>query len=136
VYVVDTNIVSELIKGVRNGGTAWVDRTEPRSLYLAATTIYEITWGLEQLPPGRKRARLEAAWEREVRPAIADRILPLDEAAAREWGRLVGGGTRQGFTPPLLDAQIAAIAIVNGMTVVTRDRRGFGRLGCDLLLLD
>ena len=100
------------------------------------TTIYEITWGLEQLPPGRKRTRLEAAWEQDLRPVIADRVLPLDEAAARMWGRLVGGGTRQGFTPPLLEAQIAAIAIVNGMTVVTRDRRGFGRLGCDLLVLD
>lgn len=58
-------------------------------------------------------------------------ILPYDEAAAdwhaRERARLVAAGR----TPPLLDGQIAAVAAVNDLVLVTsnvRDFRGFDGL--------
>lgn len=61
------------------------------------------------------------------------RVLALDADAAQVGGQLVAEGTLVGATPPLLDAQIAAIAITHDMTVVTLDR-GFRKLGCKLLL--
>jgi predicted nucleic acid-binding protein len=106
------------------------------TLYLAATTVYEVTRGLLRLPQGRKRTVLELLWQQEVLPKFEGRILPLDAPAATAWARVVAEGEKRGFPPPIIDAQIAAIAMANGMTVVTRDRRGFGRLGCDLLVLD
>jgi predicted nucleic acid-binding protein len=62
------------------------------------------------------------------------RVLPLDADAARIWGQLVADRSMAGATPPMLDSQIAAIAITHDMTVVTLDR-GFRQLGCKLLIL-
>ena len=119
-------------------GTDWIDRTEPRSLYLAATTIYEITLRPRAAAAGPQarpaRSRLGARGD--GRP-FEDRILPLDEAAQRDgdgsWrgGENLWASRRRSSTPRSPRSPWS-----NGMTVVTRDRRGFGRLGCDLLVLD
>lgn len=105
-------------------------------LHLAAPVVYELLHGIFRLPHGARRRRLQLAWENEALPVFEGRVLPLDVAAAEIWAILTADGERRGRKPPLLDCQIAAIAMANRMTVVTLDRRGFGDLGCDLLVLD
>lgn len=127
--------MSGLIRGGPEVAVAWVDGRRSADLFVAATILYEVTYGPTRLRHGRKRERLEAAREDEVTPLFGERALPLDAAAARTWGRITVEAERRGRTPPLLDSQIAAIAAAHRMTVVTLDRRGFGDLGCELLVL-
>jgi toxin FitB len=122
------------MRAEQGSARAWIDTATASELHLAATTVYEITRGLALLPHGRRRERLEQAWEMDVLRRFEGRVLPLDADAARIWGQLVAESSLAGAQPPLLDAQIAAIAITHDMTVVTLDR-GFRKLGCKLLML-
>jgi predicted nucleic acid-binding protein len=134
VYVVDTNIISAVMRAEQGSARAWIDAAIASELHLTATTVYEITRGLALLPHGRRRERLEQAWETDVLRRFEGRVLPLDADAARIWGQLVADRSMAGATPPMLDSQFAAIAITHDMTVVTLDR-GFRQLGCKLLIL-
>jgi predicted nucleic acid-binding protein len=135
VYVLDTSVASGLLRQGDPAATGWMSTQRVGDLYLAAPVVYEIVRGFLRLPAGPKRDRLELAWRGQTLPMFERRVLSLDAAAATTWARLMAEGEGRGRKPPLLDCQIAAIAIENRMTVVTLDRRGFGELGCGLLVL-
>lgn len=127
-YLVDTNVVSEARKGkeANLGVRKFFQKTDANELYLAVQTIGEIRRGLENirrrgdLPQSR---RLEK-WLDLVVVDYADRILSFDEACAQVWGRLMSPH----HVHPI-DKQIAAIALIHDLTVITRnvdDFRGTG----------
>src|SRR5438094_450156 len=68
-------------------------------------------------------------WLSELRDRFADRILPLDDRAADQWGRLNAAAPRK-----TVDSLIAATAHSRGLTVVTGNTRDFA--GCDVPLID
>ncbi len=134
-FVLDTSVASGLLTSGDQTVADWALSVPGHRLYLAAPVVYEILRGILRLPDGARRRRMELGWSERIEPLFRGRVLPLDTAAASLWARLTVDGERGGHTPPVLDSQIAAIAMTHGMTVVTRDQRGFGRLGCKLLLL-
>jgi len=125
-YVLDTNVVSELRKA--GSGKAdhrvaeWAASVPPTSLFLSAITILELEQGV--LPVERRDRAQGAAlreWlDRQVLPAFAGRVLPIDTDVARRCARLYVPDP-QGER----DALIAATALVHGMTVVTRNADDF-----------
>ena len=74
------------------------------------------------------QARALEKWLRWISAEFADRLLPVDEPVADQWGRL---GLRQPV--PLLDALLAATALVHGLVVVSRDEEGFRNTGARVL---
>ncbi len=127
-YLVDTNVISEARKGKKaNPGVLRFFQTiEAEELYLSVQTIGEIRRGLENirhrgdLPQARK---LEI-WLDLVVTSYADRILSFDDECAQVWGRLMSPRHEHP-----IDKQIAAIALIHDLTVVTRnvdDFRGTG----------
>lgn len=127
-YLVDTNIISEARKGknVNPGVREFFKKADATDLYLSVQTIGEIRRGLENI---RHRGDLLQArklekWLDQVVTDYADRILSFDEACAQVWGRLMS--PRNEYP---VDKQIAAIALIHDLTVVTRnvdDFRGTG----------
>ena len=69
-----------------------------------------------------------SAWLDTLRNQFSGRILPVTDVVAFEWGRIAAIRTR---SP--LDAQIAATAMVHGLTLVTRNTVDFEDTGVDLL---
>ena len=129
-YLIDTNVVSEARKqGRANPGVVgFFERTSTRNeaLYLCVVTIGELRRGVELI---RRRgdtpqAALLDAWLAHVVGQYADRILAFDSEAAQVWGRL-----RVPHPEHALDKQIAAIALVNDLTVVTRNTADFSATG-------
>ncbi|MDK9704588.1 MAG: type II toxin-antitoxin system VapC family toxin [Sulfuritalea sp.] len=127
-YLIDTNVISEARKGkaANPGVRKFFQTTDANALYLAVQTIGEIRRGLENirrrgdLPQSRKLEK----WLDLVVVDYADRILSFDEACAQVWGRLMSPHP----THPI-DKQIAAIALIHDLTVITRnvdDFRGTG----------
>ena len=121
-YVLDTNVVSELRK-VRLGRAdvrvaAWADSVDAADLFVSAITIMELELGV--LAIERKdsaQGTVLRAWlEQQVLPEFAARTLPIDTAVAQRCARL-HVPDRRGER----DALIAATALVHGMTVVTRN---------------
>ena len=127
-YLVDTNVISEARKGRKaNPGVQRFFRAiEAENLYLSVQTVGEIRRGLENI---RHRGDLLQArklerWLDLVVADYADRILSFDQECAQVWGRLMSPHHEHP-----IDKQIAAIALIHDLTVVTRnidDFRGTG----------
>ncbi len=119
-YLVDTNVISEARKGAKanRGVQKFFQSTAPEDLYLSAQTIGEIRRGLENirhrgdLPQTRKLEK----WLDLVVSDYADKILTFDEECAQVWGRLMSPHPEHP-----IDKQIAAIALLHDMAVVTRN---------------
>ena len=127
-YLVDTNVISEARKGTKAnlGVQRFFQATATEDLYLSAQTIGEIRRGLENirhrgdLPQTKKLEK----WLDLVVSDYADKILTFDEECAQVWGRLMSPHHEHP-----IDKQIAAIALIHDLTVVTRnvdDFRGTG----------
>jgi len=71
--------------------------------------------------------------DRDVVARFAGRILPVDVAVARSWGRLVGEAAARGLTLPIIDALLAATAQQHALSVVTRNVRDLERCGVEVV---
>jgi predicted nucleic acid-binding protein len=123
-FLLDTNIVSELSKRAPNEGVLrWFDEAEESDLFLSVVTIGEIRKGIEQLrrrphvSDERRIARLEHALNT-FREAYRDRLLPISEEIAQEWGRMCVI-----YPNHPVDNLLAATARIHDMTLVTRNIR-------------
>ena len=130
-YLVDTNVISEARKGKKaNPGVLRFFQTiEAEELYLSVQTIGEIRRGLENI---RHRGDLPQAkklekWLDLVVTNYNDRILSFDEECAQVWGRLMSPHHEHP-----IDKQIAAIALIHDLTVVTRNVNDFRGTGVSL----
>jgi len=121
-YVLDTNVVSELRK-VQHGKAdanvaAWAESVDAADLFVSVITIMELELGV--LSVERKDAAqgsmLRAWLEQHVLPEFSGRTLPVDTVVAQRCARLHVPDKRGER-----DALIAATALVHGMVVVTRN---------------
>jgi hypothetical protein len=99
------------------------------SLFLCTPVLAEMFYGVEKLAEGPQKRYFVEAIDRIATNLFRGRILPLDLAAAREFGRIVAQRNRMGRPIGQMDALIAAIAIANGMMLATRDAEDFAGLG-------
>jgi len=133
-FVLDTNVVSELRKAASGNANprvvAWASSIRPAALFLSVVTLMELEQGILQLERRdlRQGAVIRHWFVRQVQPAFAGRILPIDDTVALRCARLHVPDPRKER-----DALIAATALVHGMTVVTRDTADFAPTGVPLL---
>ena len=106
----------------------WLDLHPESLLFVSALSLGEIERGCARIQDDVQRAELEQ-WADTVRERFAGRVLPVDEAVAKRWGRMFGELERAGRRPQLIDSLIAATALVHDLTVVTRNVRDFDRCG-------
>jgi len=133
-YLLDTNVVSELRKapsGRANANViAWAASVTTSMLFLSSITILEIEIGILQI---ERRDSVQGAllrdWlEGQVLTAFDGRLIAFDTAVARRCAALHVPDRR-----PDRDAMIAAIALVHGLRVVTRNTTDFVDTGVPLL---
>ena len=125
-YLLDTNVVSELRRPRPHPSVlAWIRDVPAESLHLSAVTIGEIQAGIEvtRTQDPAKAVELEAWLDARLLGGFD--VLPVDAAAFREWARLMHGRSET----LIVDAMIAAVAVVHRLTVVTRNVRDFEGLG-------
>ena len=132
-YVLDTNVVSELMRPEPDPGVeAWVAKRRAAHLFLSATGEAELRYGVAIMPAGRRRDALAAAVDGLVRDDFAGRVLPFDSAAARAFAGIAAARRGDGRPVCQADCQIAAIAQARGMAVVTRNVRDFEDMGIEV----
>lgn len=133
-FLLDTNVISELRKA--HSGKAdknvvtWARKTHASVLFISIITILELEMGIlqkERKDP-EQGAVLRSWLDSHVLTTFAERILPLDLAAARMTARI-----HVPHPCSERDAMIAATALVHGMTIVTRNKKDFVATGVDIL---
>lgn len=133
-YLIDTNIISEMRKGkkadagVRAFFEDVVFNTIP--IYLSVITVGELRKGIEKIRYRNdvKQADMLEAWLGNILSSYGSHILNFDKESAQVWGYL-----RAPHHEHILDKQIAAIALTNELTVVTRNLNDFKSSGVKLL---
>lgn len=133
-YVLDTNVVSELRKAGSGKAdpqvVAWAASVSAEVLHISAITILELETGVLQVQrrDPKQGAMLRAWLDQQVLPAFSGRVLPVDTAVAQRCAALHVPDPRSER-----DALIAATALVHGFTVVTRNMADFAATGVALL---
>ena len=125
-YLVDANVLSEPTKAAPDAAAVEWLRGHEDDLVVDSIVLGELCIGIERLPHGGKRARLQEWFDR-----LADSVdcLAWDLPVGRRWARLVVDLQRKGQPVPLLDGMIAATALVHDLTVATRNTRDFRKTG-------
>ena len=122
-YLLDTNVISELMKARPARSVAdWIVSTPEELLHLSVITIGEIRKGIDLLDEDEPRRGALQSWlDHDLRVRFAGRLLSFDEWVAERWGQLEALAKRQRVTLPTIDAQLAATALHHGLTFVTRN---------------
>ena len=132
--VLDTNVISEPMKLSGNPAVqAWLDRQTAETLYLTATSLSELLVGIEILPDGKRKEGLDAALNKLMERLFGSRILSFDQQAAIAYATVVGRAKTNGCFISVADGQIAAIAVVHGFTIATRDTVPFIAAGVPVI---
>ena len=124
-YLLDTNVVSELRKPRPNPAVVkWLTQTPNAQLFISAVTVGEIQSGIEitRVQDHEKAAAIERWLDDVVRTA---QIINLDAQIFRLWGKLM----HQRSSTLIEDAMIAASALSQQLTVVTRNVTDFSPFG-------
>jgi predicted nucleic acid-binding protein len=127
-YLLDTNIVSEARRGTRQA-VSWLQSVDPLRVHLSVLTLGEIMRGigLKQKSDPHTAAHL-IEWLRKLRQDHAERILPVTDQIAVEWGRIAAIRPRGD-----IDGLIAATAIVHDLIIVTRNSSDFVDAGVSVI---
>ena len=132
-YLLDTVVISELNKRRRNAGVMqWFERQRPADLFISVISVGEIERGIaRQRSSNPEFAAALAAWLDRVLMLYQEQILPFDLKAARRWGMLSAALGNESA-----DLMIAATALEQGLTLVTRNVSDFERTGVSVVKVD
>ena len=128
--VLDTNVVSELIKPHPHPAVAtWILQVPHRRTFLAASSVAELLYGVQIMPAGRRRETLALR----LAQFMGDlEVLPFDDRAAGFYATIVANRRAAGTPISVFDGQIAAIARTAGAKIATRDA-GFVSCGVEII---
>jgi predicted nucleic acid-binding protein len=129
-FLLDTCLISELVAGRPDPGVVqWIDDIGEEKIYLSAITIGEIKKGIEKLTDSRRKEELREWLEDHLLVRFRDRVLPIDTDVMLVWGELTANLEKQGKKMPAIDSLIAAIAVHEKLSLVTRNEDDFKHIG-------
>ena len=130
-YLLDTNVVSEVVRPAPDLQVVAFLNSHS-DLWLSSVVVYELNFGLELLPSGRRRRDL-GGYLSAIQADLRHRLLPVGPSEARHAARLRAQARRNGRTAGLADALIAGTASVHDLAVATRNVSDFKGLGVDVV---
>jgi toxin FitB len=134
VILLDTNVLSALMRARPDPAVVtWLDGQAPESVWTTAVSVFEIRFGIELLPPSRRRRGLAEAFDAMLRDDLAGRVAAFDSAAAEEAAGLAARRQRRGRPVDLRDTQIAGIALARRAALATRNARHFDGLDVNVV---
>ena len=132
--ILDTNVVSELMKAVPEPAVlGWIDGLPMASVFLSSVSQGEILYGVALVPPGKRQDGLLSAAHAAFETYFRGRILPYDSEAAEAYAEIAANRRQAGRPISQFDAQIAAIARSRGAELATRNIADFEDCGVELI---
>lgn len=123
VYLLDTNIISQVTKPEPDESLMKNLELHSGTCAISSITWFELLNGVALLSEGKKKSKLNSFLHDYLKPSFP--IIPYDDHAAAINADITGKLLSQGHPTPILDTQIASIAIANNMILVTDNRKDF-----------
>lgn len=132
-FLVDTNIISEIVKPTPHPTVLrWFAAADESLIHFSVLTVGEIRKGISSRPDPSRNTLLES-WLVALTSRFSTRILPIELAVADRWGQLAGIRKAKGMTLPVIDGLLAATALHHDLTLVTRNVKDFRGSGVSTL---
>lgn len=103
----------------------WLDQQPPASIWTTSVSVFEIRFGLETMPVGKRRTAMSLFFEQWLGEALQQRIVSFDEAAARCAAELAAERHKRGRPGELRDTMIAGIVLASHAKLATRNLKHF-----------
>jgi toxin FitB len=132
VILLDTNVLSELMKGEPHASVERWFLLHEEECWLSSIALGELAFGVAKLEPGTRKAKLQSQVS-EWRIRFADRIHIYDVHVALAYGEILAKARREGRPMSVPDAQIAAIAHNQACMLATRNTKDFETTGLPLI---
>lgn len=131
-FLLDTNVVSEPVRDTPNPSVMAMLKNHSKEIAISATVWHELQFGLQRLPNSKRYRTLQNYVEDLLSATVP--ILAYDQKAATWHGQERARLTNMGLTPAFADGQIAAVAFVNDLALVTANIKDFKNFdGLDLV---
>ncbi len=130
-YLVDTNVISEVMKASPSESVLNWLKLHEYDLFLSVVTVEELRFGELMMSQGKRKKKLHEMIDF-VLEKYASRILIFDAVSAELCAEYHNQAIKSGRTPTFEDLMIAAIATTNECVLVTRNVRNFNYLGIEL----
>jgi predicted nucleic acid-binding protein len=129
-FLVDANVLSEPTKSTPNPRVVEWLRDNERDIVVDPLILGEVRFGIQLLPKGKRRTRLEAWFDAGVQRL---HCLPWEAEMGLRWAELLACLRASGRAMPIKDSLIAATALVHGLVVATRNRADFEPAGVKMI---
>ena len=128
-FLLDTSAVSEWMKPrIDPAAARWLAEADEDRTFLSVVTLAELRSGVDQMPEGQRRDRLDSWLRHELPLRFEDRIIPVDVAITGCCGQITARRRKLGRPIGAMDAFLAATAVVRALTLVTRNVSDFEAL--------
>lgn len=131
--ILDSNVISALMRQPDELIVAWLNAQPPQSLWTTSVCIYEIEYGLQSLPVGKRRRALQADFERAMQEDLEGRILDFDANAAHHAAEISAHLRSIGRSIDVRDAMIAGITLSRNAMLATRNVKHFDQTGVNFI---
>lgn len=122
--ILDTNVISELITtSSASPPRSFFDDGERSTWWISAISVAELERGVQLLPPGDRRQRLERALHQRIFRPFSDKILNFGRDLATAWAHVMATEQRRGNQLSTADGILAATALAHDAVLVTRDKQ-------------
>lgn len=111
----------------------WINQQPREDIWTTAVTIFEIRFGIESLPVGRRKEQLEISFARTIIDDLRERVVDFNREAATIAGALAAHRRSVGRPVDVRDIEIAGIVACQRATLATRNTRHFENLGIEVV---
>ena len=132
--ILDTNVLSALTAEVPDPTVAkWLDRCPRISIWTTSVCLFEMKFGLNIMPEGKRRRALGQAIQTLIEDILENRIAAFDFTSALHAAEFSGKRKVLGRPVEIRDVMIAGVASATGATLATRNIRDFEYSGLELV---
>ena len=128
-YLLDTNIISELIKPTPNSNVvSFLDSLNEDDIFISVITVGEIQFGIQKLPNSKKKEQLLSWLHADLLARFHNKVVDIDVETMLLWGEVSQQLKAKGTPMPIMDLLIAATCLKGNYILITRNEKDFAHL--------